>query len=514
MTEIQSKTYAAALLGRDVLGRARTGTGKTVAFLLPAIERVLRSREYQPGLNVGVLVISPTRELAQQIGDEAEKLLTFHNDMSVQVVFGGTKVSRDTARLRTKLPTILVATPGRLQDLLESTKIGARKFSDIMATTSVCVLDETDQLLDQGFLREIKKILSYLPRNNKRQTLLFSATIPKELKRIMADTMNDDYIEVDCINDGADGSMPTNVRVKQSHAIIPSMDFYVSSVVRIIQEAIRDGDGDNKIVVFFPTARMVSFFADIFNEIMGVPALELHSKKTQGYRNRISGQFREASSGVLLTSDVSARGVDYPLVSHVIQFGMPSSREQYIHRLGRTGRAGTEGKGWLILGPFESLFLEELKRIDVPRDATLSEILKDPFSGGDDGVVEKAIEEMEARVGSGDKVFSLSGQGAYQAFLGYYLGQMKRIKIKSKERLVDIANEFSGAMGFRTAPALGTNMIGKMGLKGISGIVVKAPSSSHDEDEMQKPRNRSSSKREHSDGRKAIRSKRRPRSNR
>ena len=326
MTEIQSKTYAAALSGRDVLGRARTRTGKTVAFLLPAIERVLRSREYQPGLNVGVLVISPTRELAQQIGDEAEKSLTFHNDMSVQVVFGGTKVSRDAARLRKRLPTVLVATPGRLQDLLESTKIGARKFSDIMATISVCVLDETDQLLDQGFLREIKKILSYLPRNNKRRTLLFSATIPKELKRIMADTMNDDYIEVDCINDGgADGPMPTNVRVKQSHAIIPSMDLYVSSVVRIVQEAIRDGDGNNKIVVFFPTARMVSFFADIFNEIMGVPALELHSKKTQGYRNRISGQFREASSGVLLTSDVSARGVDYPLVSVSTNFALFSS---------------------------------------------------------------------------------------------------------------------------------------------------------------------------------------------
>ena len=200
-------------------------------------------------------------------------------------------------------------------------------------------------------------------------------------------------------------------------------------------------------------------------------------------------------------------------MQHVIQFGMPSSREQYIHRLGRTGRAGTEGKGWLILGPFESLFLEELKRIDVPRDATLSEILKDPLSG-DDGIVEKAIEEMEARVGSGDKIFSLSGQGAYQAFLGYYLGQMKRIKLKSKEKLVDIANEFSGAMGFRAAPALGKNMIGKMGLKGISGIVIKAPSSSDDKDETQKARNLSPSKREHSDGRKAIRSKRRSRSNR
>ena len=317
MTEIQSRTYAAALSGRDVLGRARTGTGKTVAFLLPAIERVLRSREYQPGLNIGILVISPTRELAQQIGDEAEKLLTFHNDMSVQVVFGGTKVSRDAARLRKKLPTILVATPGRLQDLLESTKVGARKFSDIMSTTSVCILDETDQLLDMGFRREIRKILTFLPRNNKRQTLLFSATIPKELKQIMAETMKDDYIEVDCINDGdgADGPMATNIRVKQSHAIIPSMDLYVSSVVRIVLEAIQDGNGNNKIVVFFPTARMVSFFADIFNEIIEIPTLELHSKKTQGYRNRVSGQFREASSGLLFTSDVSARGVDYPFVS-------------------------------------------------------------------------------------------------------------------------------------------------------------------------------------------------------
>jgi len=193
---------------------------------------------------------------------------------------------------------------------------------------------------------------------------------------------------------------------------------------------------------------------------------------------------------------------------------MPSSREQYIHRLGRTGRAGTEGKGWLILGPFESLFLEELKRIDVPRDPALSEILKDPFNERDDGIVEKTIEEMEARVRSGDKVLSLSGQKAYQAFLGYYLGQMKRAKIKRKEVLVDIANEFSGAMGFRAAPALGKNMIGKMGLKGISGIVVMAPSSSDNEYETKKSRNLASSRREHSDGRKAIKSKRRSRSNR
>ena len=197
---------------------------------------------------------------------------------------------------------------------------------------------------------------------------------------------------------------------------------------------------------------------------------------------------------------------------HVIQFGMPSSREQYIHRLGRTGRAGTEGKGWLILGPFESLFLEELKGIEIPRDPSLTDILKDPLSGGEDAI-EKTIQEMESRVGNGDKVLSLSGQGAYQAFLGYYLGQMKRIKMKRKEALVDIANEFSGAMGFREVPALGKNMINKMGLRGISGISIKAPSSSDNEDETHSFKNISSSKREHSDGRRMKKTKRRSRAN-
>jgi ATP-dependent RNA helicase MSS116 len=308
MTEIQAKTFAAASSGRDVLGRARTGTGKTVAFLLPAIERVLQSKEYQVGRNIGVLVISPTRELAAQIGDQAEKLLTFHRGMSVQVVFGGTNINTDVTKLKRGLPTILVATPGRLQDHLESTNINGRKFgADIMSSTSVVVLDETDRLLDMGFRREIKKILAYLPRSQKRQTLLFSATLPSELKNIMADVMKDDFVEVDCINDG-DGSTQTNARVQQSHVVIPSMDRYVSSVVEIVRLAMQDGGAKSKVVVFFPTARMVGFFAELFNDGLGIPVMELHSKKSQSHRTRVSDQFRSVSSGVLFTSDVSARG--------------------------------------------------------------------------------------------------------------------------------------------------------------------------------------------------------------
>lgn len=337
MTEIQAKTYAAALSGKDVLGRARTGTGKTIAFLLPAIERMLRSSEYEIDTNVGILVISPTRELASQIGDEAEKLLTFHKDMTVQVVFGGTKTARDITRMKARIPTVLVATPGRLKDLLQTASVRGKKLSKIMQSLPILVLDETDQLLDQGFRREIQQIINYLGSSGKRQTLLFSATVPPALKDIMRQTMQDDYIEVDCIKDG-DGkggeSTQTHVHVEQSYAIISSMSQYVPSIIRIVKEATMDGSGNNKVIVFFPTARMVGFFSDLFNEVVKVPVMELHSKKSQGYRNRVSAQFREADSGILFTSDVSARGVDYPGVTHVVQIGMPSSREQYIHRLG------------------------------------------------------------------------------------------------------------------------------------------------------------------------------------
>ncbi|KAL7544710.1 hypothetical protein ACHAWF_008071 [Thalassiosira exigua] len=467
MTEIQARTYDAALSGRDVLGRARTGTGKTIAYLLPAIERLLRSERYIVGENVGILVISPTRELANQIGDEAEKLVKHHRELSVQVAFGGTKVARDISKLKNRRPSILVATPGRLLDLLQTAVIGGTRFCKIMSSTPLVVLDETDQLLDMGFRREIQKILSHLPRNKDRQTLLFSATIPKELKAIMAETMSSDYIEVDCIRDGDDGeaSTQTHAHIKQSHAIIASMDQYVPSVIRVVKEAAK-AEGGHKIVVFFPTARMVSFFADLFNLVVDLPVLEIHSKKSQSYRNRVSEQFRSATSAILLTSDVSARGVDYPGVTHVIQFGMPSSREQYVHRLGRTGRAGAEGKGWLVLNSFESLFLEELKNISVPKDLALVELLNRTELDGTDDLMLTLLNRVQSR----DKDLVKSGEGAYQAFLGYYLGQMKRVRMKRKEQLVEIAKDFSGGMGFRSPPTLTTNMISKMGLKGVVGL--------------------------------------------
>jgi ATP-dependent RNA helicase MSS116 len=477
MTEIQAKTFAAGAAGKDVLGRARTGTGKTLAFLMPAVERILSAGSmYQSGRNVGILVISPTRELAAQIGDQAEKLLEFHKGLTVQVVYGGTKITRDQNMMNKRLPTVLVATPGRLLDHMQSTDVvakgsGKRSFASIMSETNLLVLDEADRLCDQGFMREIHKIMKFLPPQQTRQTLLFSATIPPEIKTIMATNMKKDYVEVDCINDKDAGSS-THIKVKQSHVVLPElgMDGYVKSVVDVILHALSQDDEENhKVVVFFTTARMVAFFATFFNEGLNIPVIELHSKKSQSYRNNASNTFREAKKAVLFTSDVSARGVDYPDVTQVMQFGLPESREQYIHRLGRTGRAGKDGKGLLVLASFEKTFLSELKGVDVPRNAAISDMLNDPMQQGANAHLVEAVID---RVKRGDKVLTSSAQGAYQAFLGYYLGQMRRMRINSKETLVEYANQLAGAMGLTKIPELSKKLVGKMGLKGVSGIVL------------------------------------------
>jgi ATP-dependent RNA helicase MSS116 len=310
MTEIQSKTFAAALQGQSVLGRSRTGTGKTLAFLLPVLEQLMAADAtvFRPGKNVGVLIVAPTRELAIQIAEEAAALLTFHTgdwSDSVLCLYGGTKIQRDIALLNKQIPSILVATPGRLQDHLDGTRVRSIKFSEIIAETRLVVLDETDRLLD-GFQKETKKILSYLPRPEKRQTLLFSATVPKKLKRVLDEIMPPDYIEVDCITD-RDVTSQTNIRVDQSYAVLPSMDLYVPGLVSIVKETMK-ADPSAKIVVFLPAAKLVKFFADLFNVGLDIPVTEMHSRITQSARNRASTAFRNSKGGVLLTSDVSARG--------------------------------------------------------------------------------------------------------------------------------------------------------------------------------------------------------------
>lgn len=463
MTEVQARTFAAAIEGKDILARARTGTGKTLAFLIPTVEQILQNPTFLHGKDLACLVIAPTRELAIQIGDEAEKLLS-HHDLSVQVMYGGTKMARDINAMNKRLPAILVATPGRLMDHLQGTKVRGRKFSDdIISNVDILVLDEVDRLVDLGMRTEILQILSYLPRKEKRQTMLFSATVPTQLRKIMKDSMKDDFIEVDCVKDGAQ-SAPTNLRVTQSHVILPGMTNVLSSVCSILKEATINRP--YKIVVFFPTARMVSFFADFLNDGLEFPVIELHSKKSQSSRNTASSNFRQAKNAILFTSDLSARGVDYPDVTQVIQVGLPESREQYIHRLGRTARAGKEGSGLLVLFPFESCFLSELKGLDVVSNDELSSSLSELTEQD----CPDWMQQNYSKVRSGGNKLAHSAQLAYLSFLGYYLGQVKRIH-ETKNGVVCLSTEFSQAIGLANVPSIPRKLITKMELEGVPGVI-------------------------------------------
>lgn len=429
------------------------------------------TRNNKSSQDIGVLVVSPTRELAIQIGDQAELLLSHFSDLKCHVMYGGSSISRDTRVLNAGLPSVLIATPGRLIDHLENLTLGnGRKFGyDVMRNTEILVLDETDRLLDMGFRREIDKIMAYLPKKDKRQTFLFSATIPSDLKDIMSKYMKSDFVEVDCIKDGGndDGSgAHTNALVDQTYAILPNMDHSIEAVVKLILDAV-EKDANHKLVVFFPTARMVGFYADFFRIGLGIDVSDIHSKKSQGARNKTSAQFRESKNGILFTSDVSARGVDYPDVTTVLQFGLPESREQYIHRLGRCGRAGKTGKGLLVLAPFEARFLNELNGIEIKKDTDAENAINTPL----DKKLEKKMEAIFQRIRSGDQQLCTRASQAYQSFLGFYISNIKRLDVNDKAEILKIGNHYATrVMGMKEAPSITKKAAKFMGILNMEHV--------------------------------------------
>jgi ATP-dependent RNA helicase MSS116 len=317
-----------------------------------------------------------------------------------------------------------------------------------------------------GFRKDIQRIISYMPRKEKRQTMLFSATIPRNLKQAMKDSIREDYLEVDCVGDGKT-SLPTNIRVTQSHVVFPDVENIMLYIFSILKQSTRAKP--YKIIVFFPTARMVSFFADFLNDGFDYPVIELHSKKSQSSRNTATENFKKAKDAILFTSDLSSRGIDFPDVTQVIQIGLPESREQYIHRLGRTARAGKDGTGLLVLLPFEKKFLTELRDLDVPLNQDMQGMLSEMSKSKPPEWMENNFDTVKSR---GNKL-STSAQLAYLAFLGYYIGQTDRINAKSKEDVVQLSNRFSNAIGLHHVPSLSEQLVTKMNLRGVQGIRVE-----------------------------------------
>lgn len=263
------------------------------------------------------------------------------------------------------------------------------------------ILDEADQLLDLGFRQDIEDIESYLPKT--KQTFMFSATVSPEIKSIAQEVLKPGYNSVDTV---PKNEVPTHFKTQQSF-VMASYSQQLQLLYKIITQH-QDENPAAKIIVFFSTTKIVSYLASVFSELPGMDVMQIHSLLTQAQRQRTSDRFRRAYSSVLFTSDVSARGVDYPGVTLVIQMGCPSSKEQYIHRIGRTGRAGKTGEGIIILSPYEKRFLVEAGDLPIKEDFRYDpkEIAKD--------------EEMKNQLDVGmNRAPRHLAEECYTSFLGY-----------------------------------------------------------------------------------------------
>jgi ATP-dependent RNA helicase RhlE len=339
-TPIQTQAIPPALLGRDVLGCARTGTGKTAAFVLPTLQRLLSSpaeRGSKPA--VRALILAPTRELASQIGDS---IAEYGRGTGVRhlVIFGGVSQERQVRELR-RGADILVATPGRLLDLIDQ---GLARIDAI----EILVLDEFDRMLDQGFLPAIRRVLTNVP--GRRQTLLFSATMPRELEAVVKQIVRDPV------------RVAVNATAATPELIEQSVWFVEQAGKRSRLETLLRDPGIDCALVFARTKhganRIVKHLVDA-----GIQADAIHGNKSQNARENTLARFRNGDLRVLVATDIAARGIDVDGISHVINFDLPADPETYVHRIGRTARAGRSGAALSLCTADERGTLTRIERL-------------------------------------------------------------------------------------------------------------------------------------------------------
>ncbi|KAJ3360011.1 ATP-dependent RNA helicase [Allomyces javanicus] len=345
MTEIQARTVPAALTGRDILGAAKTGSGKTLSFLLPALELLVNAK-FKPRNGTGAIVITPTRELALQIFGVAKDLLKYQ-PQTFGIVMGGANRKAEADKLA-KGVNLLIATPGRLLDHLQNTK------GFIFKNLKTLIIDEADRILEVGFEEEMQQIVRILPK--ERQTLLFSATQTTKVEDLARVALRKQplYINVDEQKDTA-----TADGLEQGYVMCPSEQRFLL-LFTFLKKNLK-----KKVIVFFSSCNSVKYHAELLNYI-DIPVLDLHGKQKQTKRTNTFFEFINAQSGILLCTDVAARGLDIPAVDWIVQFDPPDDPREYIHRVGRTARAGGRGKALLFLLPSELGFLRYLKQARVP----------------------------------------------------------------------------------------------------------------------------------------------------
>ncbi|MGI9165134.1 MAG: DEAD/DEAH box helicase [Pyrinomonadaceae bacterium] len=351
-TPIQLQAIPVVLSGQDLIGCAETGTGKTAAFLLPIIQRITEStatvltstqrtsssRGSQPR-KVRVLVLAPTRELAAQIEKNYAELNPVKANRSVTLI-GGASMSRQLDALR-RGPAVVIATPGRLLDLTE------RRAIDLSAV-EVLVLDEADRMLDMGFLPAIRRVLSLVPP--KRQTLLFSATMSSEIEKLARSTMqNPRLIEVSPRGQAATMVEQTAYPVAQESKTALLLDLL-------------ERERFERVLVFTRTRRGAERLSHILSA-RDHSVNRIHADRTQSQRESALRGFRDGRTRVLVATDIAARGLDVDAVSHVINYDVPAAPEDYVHRIGRTGRAGNQGRAITIVTPVDEFSMKAIERL-------------------------------------------------------------------------------------------------------------------------------------------------------
>lgn len=336
-TPIQEKVIPLMLEGRDIVGIAQTGTGKTAAFVLPILEKLHTAQSKSRPKHCTALIIVPTRELASQIDDNIAKYGA-HVYHERACIVGGVKYPKQISRLNRGLD-ILVATPGRLEDHLKSGNLS-------LAHTEIIILDEADQMLDLGFLPAIRRIVKLAPRT--RQTILLSATMPKAIRSLAGELLD----------------KPVDVAVAKQATPIEKIEQAIMLMEKPDKRpfTVRAVENQFRTIIFTRTKhgadQLVKYMAK-----QGVNASAIHGNKSQSQRQRALDAFRKGQEHILIATDIAARGIDIPDVSLVINYDVPTTPESYVHRIGRTARAGREGRAITLCSPEEQKYLRDIERL-------------------------------------------------------------------------------------------------------------------------------------------------------
>ncbi|MGF1591904.1 MAG: DEAD/DEAH box helicase [Kiloniellaceae bacterium] len=348
-TPIQAQAIPALLQGRDMLGLAQTGTGKTAAFALPILQQLAEVKTNPAPKSVRALILAPTRELAVQIGDSFK---TYGRNLRLRhaVILGGVSQGPQVRALSRGVD-ILIATPGRLMDLLNQRHIRLDQVSHL-------VLDEADRMLDMGFIRDVRKIVAALPA--RRHSLLFSATMPAEVAKLAAEMLHNPVrVEV----------TPQKIAVER----IEQSVYHVSTAdKRVLLENLLRDPAFGRVIIFTRTKHRANRVAEQLDKA-GISADAIHGNKSQNARQRALDAFRSGRARVLVATDIAARGIDVPGITHVINYELPNEPESYVHRIGRTARAGAGGAAISFCDAEERAYLRDIERLTRQRLEVIGE---------------------------------------------------------------------------------------------------------------------------------------------